>query len=315
MMSSHSGGRLVGAPAKALATVRGHPGWFALATALLLIAVANIIVAGILRAHLSFGAELGLEVLIVFVGISVPVGLTLGALWPELKAISSLVSEGPAAATPIMLRFVGEELKLLHDRVADLRSRGIDLELNDVTPWIRQRCFAVSSGRYCATDVLVPSEFVARFVPYLRAHADYVARTRQTDSCRVNIASAEMLERDRCANPDDWETYRKWHTDNGVRLLYLDPGAVGEYAREVGLDGTTDIATWDGDVVLLVEYRDDGETNLRTAFVGEIWYQRGMSFMQRVVEQAQPFDASLHLKTPSAHVSADGLWASVDVKQ
>ncbi len=284
---------------RCLSLVTAHSAWFTLVVALLIVALANIVVVGVLHAHLSFGAELGLETLIVCVGVAIPVGLTLAILWPELKAIFAIVSNGPSRATPILLRFVSEELRLLGDRIADTRSRGIDLENSMVTPWVRERCFAVTSGPYHGTDVLVPSKFLATYADsvYLRAQADYMRRTSCTTSVRINVSSLTDLEVDLKDNPKASAEYEQWHIDNGVELLYLDNEKARAISRQDGLAGTVDTAIWEGELVLLWEYRDSGETNLRMTLVGESTYRRAMSFLQHAREAAIPF-SDLHCNMP-----------------
>ncbi len=146
-----------------LGFVQAYNGWFTLAFTLFIVVAANAFIVSVLHAHLSIGAELALEVLIVLVGVAVPLGLLLITLWPELKAIFDIVSNGPPKATPILLRFVREEMKSLGDRIADTRAEGIDLDGSVVTPWVRDRCFAVASGPYLGTDSLVPSVFLATY--------------------------------------------------------------------------------------------------------------------------------------------------------
>jgi len=266
--------------------------------ALFIVAAANIVMARVLHTHLSLGAELGLEAAIVFVGIAVPVGLVLAMLWPEMKEIISIISGAPPRATPFLLRFVSEELKLLGDRIDDTRTRGVDLEGNVVTSWIRDRCFVVASGPYLATDVLVPSEFLALYSGYLRAHADYVKRTGCSTSMRVNVAARDDLWADAQQHPEALATYEQWHLANGVELLHLDCEKARAIARQVGLRETIDFAIWEGELALLVDYRDDGATNLRLALVDETSYRRCMTFLRQAVEAAVPFGEVLQPTAP-----------------
>jgi hypothetical protein len=270
-----------------LTKVKAHPAGFPLVLALLIILAANIVLAK-MHSHLSLGTELGLELLILFAAISVPIVLISAILWPELKTIYKVLSEGPAKATPILLRFVREEMRELGEKIADTRSSGIDLPPNVVTPWIRDRCFAVASGNYLTTDVLVPSRFMDIYPDYLRAHRQYIDR-RPNESVRINLASTADLLADSRNNPDAFDEYVQWHTEAEVELLHLDLTRARKIAEQCQLRGTVDFAIWQKEFALLVEYRDSGETNLRLTLVDEPTYGRCLSFFERVREEARSF--------------------------
>jgi hypothetical protein len=226
--------------------------------------------------------------LILLVAVSVPVVLTSAILWPELRTIYGTVSEGPAKATPILLRFVREEIRELGEKIADTRSEGIDVAPNVATAWIRDRCFAVASGNYLATDVLVPSRFMAMYKGYLGTHRKYLEET-SCESVRVNLASTAELLADSRDNPDAFAQYVQWHTEAGVALLHLDAVRATEIAEQCQMRTTVDFAIWQGEFALLVEYRESGETNLRLALLDEPTYRRCLSFFERVREGAIPF--------------------------
>jgi hypothetical protein len=274
-----------------LGLIQTYNGWFTLALTLLIVVGANVLVTSVLHAHLSIGTELGLEILIVLVGVSVPLGLTLFTLWPELRAIFDIVSDGPPKATPILLRFVREEMRSLGDRIADTRSEGVDLEGSIVTPWVRDRCFAVASGPYLGTDSLVPSAFLGTYFAYLREQADYIARTGCATSVRINLASMGALRMDAERNPKAVRRYIAWHRENGVKLLHLDEERAMETARQTGLGERIDLAIWEGQMALLVAYSASGAANLRLALVGETSYRRSMAFFAEAAAEAVPFSS------------------------
>lgn len=145
-------------------------------------------------------------------------------------------------------------------------------------------------GPYCATDVLVPSRFLSLYSAYLQAHADYIKRTSCHSSVRINVSSLSELTDDSRAHPEALEAYKKWHSDHGVELLYLDSEQAGDIARQVGLGETLDLAIWEGELALLVEYRANGATNLRLTLVGETSYRRSEAFFQSVLDASTPFD-------------------------
>jgi hypothetical protein len=251
--------------------------------------VANLLLVGVLHGHLSLGAEIGLEAVIVFVGLAIPIGLVLATLWPEMRVIVSIVSGAPPKAMPILLRFVSEELQLLSDRIDDTRSRGIDLEGRVVSSWVRDRCFAVASGTYVATDSLVPSEFLSLYSPYLVAHKKYVERVGSRNSVRINLADVDDLRYDAEMNEADWRAYEGWHTENNVDLLYLKADTAQEIATDAGLENTVDLAIWQGEMALFFDYAESQTTKMRLALVGETSYRRCTAFFGAVRDAAIPF--------------------------
>jgi hypothetical protein len=271
-----------------LTRVKAHPGWFTLAVSVLIILTANLVLTKVLHAHLSLGTELGLELLILLAVISLQGVLVSAVLWPELKIIYKILFDSPAKATPVLVRFVKEEIKELAEKISDTRSVGIDLQPNVVTPWIRTRCFAVASGNYLTTDVLVPSQFMDIYPDYLRAHRKYVEEN-SCESVRINLASTADLLADSRDMPDVFEKYERWHVEAGVKLLHLDLGRATKIAEQYQLQETVDFAIWQREFALLVEYRNSGATNLRLTLVDEITYRRCLEFFGCVREEASPF--------------------------
>lgn len=273
---------------QSLTKVKAHPIWLAFGVAVLVIITANLVLTGIMHTHLSLGTELGLELLILPLVICVQGILVSAVLWPELRAIYKILFDSPAKATPILVRFVKEEIKELSEKIADTRSGGIDLPSNVVTPWIRNRCFAVASGDYFTTDVLVPSRFMDIYPDYLEAHKKYV-KEKSCESVRINLAPTDELLTDSKDMHDAFEKYEQWHVDAGVKLLHLDLARATKIAEKCQLQGTVDFAIWQKEFALLVAYRDSGATNLRLTLVDEATYRRCMEFFDHVQNEAVPF--------------------------
>lgn len=271
-----------------LAKVKAHPIWLTLVVAVLVIVAANLVLTQILHTHLSVGTEIGLELLILLIVISVQGVLVSAVLWPELRAIYKILFDSPAKATPILVRLVKEGIKELAEKISETLSDGTDLQPNEVTPWIRKRCFAIASGNYLTTDVLVPSQFMDIYPDYLRAHRKYVEEN-SCESVRINLASAADLLTDSRDMPDAFEKYERWHVEAGVKLLHLDLALATRIAEQCQLQETVDFAIWQKEFALLVEYRNSGATNLRLTLVDEITYRRCLEFFERVREEATPF--------------------------
>jgi hypothetical protein len=287
-MLSQSRKRLSRFLERILAKVKAHPVWLTLIVAVLVIIAANLVLTEILHTHLNVGSELGLELLILLVVISVQGVLVSAVLWPELRVIYKILFDSPAKATPILVRFVKEEIKELGEKISQTLSDGTDLQPNEVTPWIRNRCFAVASGNYLTTDVLVPSEFMDIYPDYLQTHRQYL-QERSCDSVRINLASTGDLLADSESNPDAFNKYEQWHADAGVKLLHLDLARAKKIAEQCQLGKAIDFAIWQEEFAIVVEYRDSGKTNLRLTLVNEPIYRRCMSFFERVQDEAISF--------------------------
>jgi hypothetical protein len=271
-----------------LAKVKAHPLWLTFGVAVLVIVAANLVLTQILHTHLNVGTELGLELLILLAVVSVQGILVSAVLWPELRTIYKILFDSPAKATPILVRFVKESIKELSENIADTRAGGIDLPPNVVTPWIRDRCFAVASGNYLTTDVLLPSEFMAMYSDYLDAHRQYLHES-SCDSVRINLASTDSLLADSRKNPDAFDEYQQWHVDSGVDLFHLDLARAKKIAEQCQLGATIDFAIWQEEFAILVEYRESGATNLRLTLVNESTYRRCWGFFERVRSEAIAF--------------------------
>lgn len=271
-----------------LTKVKAHPIWLTLGVAVLVIITANVVLTQVLHTHLSVGSELGLELVTVLVVVSVQGLLVSAVLWPELREIYKILFDSPAKATPILVRFVKEEINDLSDKIARTRSDGIELPPNVVTPWIRKRCFSVASGDYLTTDVLVPSQFMDIYQDYLDAHQKYLMEN-SCESVRINLASTDKLLADSRNMPDVFQRYERWHDDAGVELLHLDFARATRIADQCDLQGTVDFAIWQKEFALLVAYRQSGATNLRLALVDDHLYRRCLEFFERVRREAVSF--------------------------
>ncbi len=231
-----------------------------------------------------------LEGLIVVVSIAVPTLLTAAALRREFRAIVALTAAGPGPATPILLRFVSEELEELQDLLGDLRAQGALVDQEGVSDWVRRRCFVATRGRYVSSDSCVPTVFLERYSELMTAHADYLRRTGRSDSARICVASREDILTDYTANPGAVNEYITWHRQNNVGLLHLDKDRAEALAKRRKLAGVVDWSLWLGEVVIAWEYVAAG-LRLRLSFAGEPTYKRCYVFLHDVVEAARPFES------------------------
>lgn len=272
-----------------LVIVRTHVAAVHIAVAMLLAAMGNAIVFAS-RIHVpSLLETLSLELVIVVVGLAVPAILTAGALRREFQAILALTADGPGSATPILLRFVGEELEDLQDLLGDLRTQGALVNQEGVSEWVRRRCFVATRGRYVSTDSCAPVLFLERYGDLMKAHADYLERTGRRDSVRICVASREAILSDIALRPELVREYIDWHSRNHVALLYLDDSYAAELAARKRLGGVIDWSLWLDEVVIAWEYLAAG-LRLRLSFAGDSTYRRCHAFLHDVLDMAAPFD-------------------------
>jgi hypothetical protein len=230
-----------------------------------------------------------METAIALAGFLVPLGVTAVTLRREFAAMLHVVADGPPAATPVLLRFVTEELTDLQEQVEDLRAVGAVLEADGISDWVRNRCFAVTSGTYFAADSCVPSVYLNRYRPYLDAHADYLKRTGSRSSVRVNVAPAADLARDLREQPEAFRSYVDWHRDHGVVLLHVDADEAEALAARHALAGVVDWAYWEGELALSWAYELTG-VRMRIAFVGELGFRRANRYMRELISAGRPFE-------------------------
>jgi hypothetical protein len=275
-----------------LIVARNHPLVIHLSVALLLTLLVNVF---FLATRLPVPALLesaGVELTIVLTSLAIPIALTVAALRREFRMIFSLVASGPGAATPVLLRFVGEELGELQEQLGDLRTQGALIDQSGVSEWVRRRCFIAAKGRYLATDSCVPSVFLSRYSDLMKAHADYVKRTGRRDSVRINMSSTNELVVDRKRNPAAYDRYLEWHRENHVALLHLDATKALELAGKNRLGCVVDWSLWLGETALAWEYVDAG-LQMRLSFVGDISYRRSYQFVRDALGHSHQFGVHL----------------------
>lgn len=234
--------------------------------------------------------SVAIEALILIASLAVPIILTVVALRLGIRAIFALIADGPAPAAPVLLRFISEELLQLQDHVGDLRTDGLLLTQEDVSEWVRRRCFLVATGRYLASDSCTPSVFMDRYRDLMATHADFLRRLGQCDSVRINVASTDDLISDRIEHPLAFAEYIHWHREHRVALLHVDLSDATELATQLKLRGVIDWSLWLGEATLSWNYQDD-DIQMRLSFVGDQYYRRCYRFIQRLLETAIDFDA------------------------
>jgi hypothetical protein len=273
-----------------LPLVRRHARAAHIAVAVIVVLAGNLLARRFLRHDLGIEGAVLLEVLIVGVAVALPSTLTAIALRRPIGAIVALVGDVPPPATRLVLALVGEEVRALEMRIADLRTIGIELSTDSVSSWVRDRCFASATGAYTGTDVLVPSVFVENYGSYVLLQEEHRMRTK-TQSVRINVADADELRQDRRHFPEAWAQYVKLHADAGVTLLHCDHGKALRLARDYGLGEALDLAFWAGEVVLIVHYRDDGrQAWIRMGLAPDSWYRRSSDFLRDLHLLAKPFE-------------------------
>jgi hypothetical protein len=231
-----------------------------------------------------------MELAIVLVSVAVPVILTLVTLRRQLQTVMGVVSGGPPEATPILLRFVGEELRELESRVSEVKTTGTLLNQSMASHWVRRRCFAGTTGRHVAADASVPSEFLRHYRDYLQAQDLYVRRTRRRDATRINISDDAALARDAQAHPEAFAEYVNWHREHHVALLHVPSQRALHLAQLNRLEDRTEIGAWVGEVALVWENVPEG-IRVRLAFVGETLYDRCVEYLEAVLAEAKRFPA------------------------
>lgn len=270
-----------------LSLIQARRFWVHALFAVAILGAVNVAVLRAVGTQLSLAMSIILEFGIVGLIFAIPVVLTLVALRRPLLRLIAIASDCPPPAVRVVIGIVSEKLRVIEDDIEQLKRTGADFEYSSASQWVRRVIFAVAEGPYFATDVQVPSEFLAKYRPYLEAQAEYLDRTGHTGSVRVNVASKAELEADRLAHPEAWAEYVEWHRKHPT-LLHCEPGTARDLARANGMGDVLDTAFWSNELALLLEY-PPGKARLRVALVGEVGYQHCASFIEDVLKNSVPF--------------------------
>jgi len=243
--------------------------------------------AGILR-------ETATDVIIGLFAIIVPPVVTIKSIWPEIKTVFRILQTGGDEGEKTIREFLNEHLTALLSLVADLRGDGARMDIYQVATWVRM-CFRTASGRYVGTDSNVPSDYKQLYGDYLRAHEEYLKRTRHTDSVRVLIADLVSLREDKLLNSEDFDWFYTWHRNNQVDLRRLDPQRAKKIATDCSLE-TTDIGFWEGEFALFFRPSvAEQYVVLKMAFPGEPAHDRCKEFANRLLEEATAISQDIPL--------------------
>lgn len=275
-----------------LVIVRTHAAPVHLAVAISLAGLGNAVIFAT-SIHIPTVLEtISLKAVIVLISLAAPAIITACALRREFRAVRMLLAAGPGPATPILLRFVGESLEELRELLGDLRAGGALVDQEGVSEWVRRRCLVATKGRYVSSDSCTPTAFLERYSDLMKAHADYLERTKRTDSVRICVAPKHELLNDLRENPESVRKYVEWHDQNDVGLLYVDSTRAVELAKRRKLAGVVDWSFCLGEVAIAWEYVEAG-LRLRLSFAGEATYLRCHAFLRDLLDKPTPFAAAV----------------------
>jgi hypothetical protein len=245
--------------------------------------------------HLESGLPHGIAIELIIVltaSVAMPFIITFLPLRRQIHAIiKRLITMGPVGATDVVFRLISEELTKLDTDLEDLRGDGIDVTTETVPGWVRVRCWHTMNGRYIGTDSNLPSEYNRIYADYLESHKSYLSRTGRDDSVRIIFRTQASLERDSRENPEKYRDFVDWHKKNKVDLKILSPHRAEKLAKHHTTKGVTDMACWDGELVLLWRCADEPNQveRLKMTFVEEDLYNRCRSFLDAVLAESEEF--------------------------
>ena len=168
-------------------------------------------------------------------------------------------------------------------------SESINLTTERVPEWVEARAWGRMNSRYIETSMVLPSAYMGSLRDYLESHWRYLERTGRRDSVRIIFAEPSELLRDRKEMPEYYLEFLQWHNENEVELLLLPRERAEVLAEEHGTAGVTDMACWEGELIVLWRYKGTASVQLQMAFVGDGLYERCRSFLDAVVAEATPF--------------------------
>ena len=231
----------------------------------------------------GLGGEVPLAIAILLVSyllVSQVTNLMVGTLVRNLYLIAAS-AQGPVRGT--LLAFVNRHLGRLDIQIkAILSQEGAELDIAEVRFWTEQS-FAFGEGRYDGTDSHLPSQFVAIYPNYLRAHGQMLSRHGTAPpNTRILIGAHDRFRDDYI---DHYETgygrFLDWHEEFNVQLWHMDRAqadrAIGIVAERIGGEPlpTVDVAVWyDQYALLFCESEEPQTVHLWMVFPGDNWYDQ-----------------------------------------
>jgi len=287
-----------------LKVVRAHPLGVHFIVAFALLLIIDSVLTYVFHVERGMVHGIGTEFVIVLtISVAIPFILTFLPLRREInKVIHLMTTLGSARAQDVVRRLIGGELGKLVEDVKNLDNDGLRLSTEDVSDWVRARCWDTMYGSYIGTARHLPSTYMDILGNYLMSHHDYLLRRdslfneKRRDSVRIMFAEAEELELDKEKSKEKYDEFLEWHNDNEVKVKLLPLRKAEELASHYQTLGATDMACWDEELVLLWLYGDDpsgGPLRLRMTFVGDRLYDRCRSYLDAIMQEAECFPGSI----------------------
>jgi len=274
-----------------------------LAVALILFAVIHSVLIYVFDLEPGLSHGMATEVVIVLTSVAIPFTLTFLPLRREIHGvISRTTAMGSARATDVIVRLIRGELQQLVSDLQGLVGPGIEVRTELVPDWVRTRCWETMKGPYIGTALHQPRTYMRILGKYLLSHQEYLTPTdrpdqeKRRDSIRIMFTERDKLEKDKEESKEDYDKFLKWHNDNEVELKLLPLRRAKELASYYDTDGATDIACWDGELLLLWIYGavpEEDPVRLRMTFVGEALYDKCRRFLEAVRNESEAFPDSI----------------------
>ena len=198
----------------------------------------------------------------VYEVLALPVGAFLGLMWAvwgirrEVIALLDWHKISDRRLRSIQSKFYFPDLKNhLDSRTSLTAAEGVDLDRSELSR-LSRICFATFRGSYIGADSNVPTSYYSLYPDYLESQV----RGRQASGdARFLLVTAEQLVADHRLDSREFETFFRWHVDNQIRLLQVDPQEARSVAKTYGFSGT-DVGSFNWQAALFVEPVGAGPT-------------------------------------------------------
>lgn len=209
----------------------------------------------------------------------------------DFFAIASRIRKKAAiggSAGKTLLTFASKHLKSLEETIERLSSKeGIEVDRADLV-FITQLCFKMGTSKYDGTDSHTPSEFLKVYPEYLTFHSENLKVNPEVEhGSRILIVDPDRLRRDLDVKSDEYLEFLKWHEDNKVELLVVDPMIASKLKEQYKLP-TTDLGIWYGHYALLFEPKEkEGRIKLWLTYPEEDMYRSSVEYFRSLWEKAR----------------------------
>lgn len=168
-------------------------------------------------------------------------------LWAIIRRLLAFFEHTESRFRKPAIEFLRNGVNALSEKIPSLFGKdGLELSVLE-TDLISQLCFQFGQGVYNGTDSNVPSVFKSKYPQYL-SYQEENLKKKSAEGIRILLVTESDLQTDFSCNKQEFKSFLKWHNDNCIDLLQVDPTNAIRLAKKHYIPtSATDIGIWDAD--------------------------------------------------------------------